>query len=50
MRWRHQEPERWHRWFAWYPVVIDGEWVWLESVERLQGEGFCGEFTRYRHS
>ena len=29
----------WHRWFAWYPVVIarDGGlayWAWLEFVER----------------
>lgn len=24
----------WHRWYAWYPVKIDLEWVWLEDVER----------------
>ncbi len=24
----------WYRWFAWYPVRIDDEWVWLEHIER----------------
>jgi hypothetical protein len=29
----------WHRWFAWYPVIVarDNElayWAWLQSVER----------------
>lgn len=36
MRWKHKTFDRseWHKWFAWYPVVIDGENVWLETVER----------------
>jgi hypothetical protein len=25
---------RWHRWFAWHPVTVDGALVWLETVER----------------
>ena len=25
----------WHRWFAWHPVLIDDNWIWLETVERL---------------
>lgn len=31
----------WHRWFAWYPVVVWNEkkerdyYVWLETVERM---------------
>lgn len=26
---------QWHRWFAWYPChVLEGQWVWLEEVER----------------
>lgn len=24
----------WTRWFAWYPVVIDGQWAWLRWIER----------------
>jgi hypothetical protein len=23
----------WHRWFAWYPVMVNGERVWLEMLE-----------------
>jgi hypothetical protein len=37
MRWRAHEfrdNEDWHKWFAWRPVVVDGRWVWLETVER----------------
>lgn len=25
---------KWHLWFAWYPVTIDDERVWLEKVQR----------------
>lgn len=25
---------KWHKWFAWHPVRIDGDAVWLEYVER----------------
>ena len=27
---------KWHPWFAWYPVRLDGrdEWVWLERIIR----------------
>ncbi len=24
------------KWFAWYPVNIDNEWVWLKSVYRVR--------------
>lgn len=26
----------WHRWFAWYPVRILGQWYWLTYVARDQ--------------
>jgi hypothetical protein len=26
--------QRWHRWFAWLPTYIDGQYVWLERVYR----------------
>jgi hypothetical protein len=42
MRWRSESwgtklarLEQWHRWFAWHPVRIGEELLWLESVERL---------------
>ncbi len=30
---------RWHRWFAWRPVKLDGgkEWAWLEMLNRRAG-------------
>lgn len=36
MRWQPKDPLRWHRWFAWRPVRMDGGYVivWLEMVER----------------
>jgi len=31
--------EKWHRWFAWYPVRVDRRTlVWLEFVNRKAGE------------
>lgn len=24
----------WHHWFAWYPVQVEQQRVWLETVER----------------
>ena len=47
----------WHRWFAWYPVVVsvEGEfdhWVWLEHLERKWSVGGYGDQKgrwRYRH-
>lgn len=36
MRWTVKErPQNgWCRWFAWRPVTINGQMVWLEVVER----------------
>lgn len=31
-------------WFAWYPVRIDDDWVWLETVRRAH---VCGEEICY---
>jgi len=42
----------WHRWFAWYPVVVarDGglaDWAWLEFIERKTGwSRSTGEWIR----
>lgn len=34
---------RWHKWFAWYPVELFDEWVWLETIWR-KGERYGGGF------
>lgn len=40
----------WHRWFAWYPVSFDDQWVWLETVDRrLHAEHWAvNESWKYR--
>lgn len=44
--------EKWHRWFAWYPVrVAEHDYRWLEIVERRKEyyDGFSLDcFTYYR--
>jgi hypothetical protein len=47
----------WHRWFAWYPVVVgvEGEfdhWIWFEDLERKWSVGGYGDQKgrwKYRH-
>jgi hypothetical protein len=47
----------WHRWFAWYPVVVKADdeldtRVWLEHLERKWSVGGYGDqkgHWRYRH-
>jgi hypothetical protein len=34
MRWKAVTEKDWHSHFAFWPVKIDGEWVWLERVLR----------------
>jgi hypothetical protein len=34
MKWK-KRLTGWYRWFAWYPVEVNGYIVWLEYVERL---------------
>lgn len=34
MRFKIKNKEEWHEWFAWYPVVIGDDIVWLETVRR----------------
>lgn len=35
---RIQREKEWHDWFAWYPVRIHDEMVWLETVQRRRPE------------
>jgi len=49
MRWK-PEPyvnpkESWHTWFAWRPVWIGKEYVWLEKVERKLTYIAANEYT-----
>lgn len=53
MKWKYEtEKERkdrlkqWRKWFAWYPVDIDGYKYWLCYVERSDYTLFYGPFTR----
>ena len=37
MRFKFKESRdiyKWHVWFAWYPVKVGKQWVWLETVWR----------------
>jgi len=36
----------WKPWFAWYPVYIDGTWVWLERVETRRIYNLYNGFAR----
>ena len=38
MRWKDKDNSKWHRWFAWHPVVCKyhGTNVWLETVWRRE--------------
>ena len=48
MKWPKRDVSKWHLWFAWYPVVIGGQYVWMETIERRLGETFCGDYIKYR--
>ncbi len=38
----------WHRWFAWHPVCVNGQLVWLEAVDRRRREGQVDDYWEYR--
>lgn len=44
----------WHKWFAWYPVLVEDEdtgarmWIWLETVERIYRDGLWDEDIFFR--
>lgn len=41
MRFKFQDVRQWHYWFAWYPVTVGDQVVWLETIER-RGEPMLG--------
>jgi hypothetical protein len=49
VNWTFNDRTKWHRWFAWYPVVVAGQWVWLETVERREHRPLVwSDWTEYR--
>lgn len=45
-----EKESQWHKWFAWYPVGVETEKIWLEHVEREKYmiPGVMATFVRYR--
>lgn len=46
-KWQHG----YRPWFAWFPVQVnpyEGDWVWLEWVER-EPDGYGGGITGYQY-
>ena len=33
MKWGKDYWLKWNTWFAWYPVKIGTQWVWLKTIE-----------------
>jgi hypothetical protein len=29
-----EHKQKWHKWFAWHPVIVNGTFIWLEYVYR----------------
>lgn len=53
MKFRTRQPvvHGYQRWFAWFPVPIapyDGEYAWLEWVER-EKDAYAGGITGYQY-
>lgn len=34
MRWTPKDECEWHKWFAWHPVMIGNQSIWLETIQR----------------
>lgn len=41
MRLKQKNREAWHMWFAWYPITVKSEIIWLECVERHRYISMC---------
>jgi hypothetical protein len=51
MRWATRQPrdtKQWARWFAWRPIRVGTEWVWLEYVDRREHFRFDQITSEYR--
>lgn len=38
----------WHKWFAWHPVSVGNEAVWLEVIERKVSYSIYDDWWEYR--
>lgn len=48
---KHRKPQalqQWHKWYAWYPVIIGHSLCWLMHMERIWVEGEMIDYWRYR--
>ncbi len=43
MRWKPKLKDPIEKWFAWYPVIIEGEIIWFEHVYRFFIQGGYGD-------
>ena len=34
MKWEDRWENTWHKWFAWYPIKINGQFIWFDYVWR----------------
>lgn len=43
--------EEWHPWFAWIPVIVEDELVWLEWIETRQiiQDGYAGQIINQEY-
>jgi hypothetical protein len=48
---RKIERQPWQQWFAWYPVKMRGEWVWLRKIYRRNHDAYVdnGKWTRQEY-
>lgn len=49
MRWKRKYLNEWHEKFAWLPVKIEDEVVWLEKVERKGRFNFGGGYWAFSY-
>ena len=39
--------DKWHKWFAWYPIEIDSKRYWLKSVWRIADKASYDDYGGY---
>ena len=51
MKWKSSEnidKKEWHDFFAWFPVKVEGHFVWLETVQKKEVTDLWDTYIRYR--
>ena len=44
----HDIYQRYHKWFAWHPVIVEDHFVWLQYVERVIRVRESCDYYEYR--